>query len=201
MIDDAGNVLGEHAARKAVRDQRSQHARRRKMLKENIGPVAPARRQRCRLRDHHAEKRAWKRFNQRPVINGHAVPCRMHIRMPDDMANALIGMLVQELSHRRARLAGLADQQPQAPRQHALRRPVAPDQFKAAPDRAIEGGSHDGAPRGNFRYGLLPFRLRRAESGYLPRDGSGRPVKAADGTRPPRRRASHIYADDHALVH
>ena len=73
MIDDAGQVMRQLPARKAVLDKGAQDADSCEVLEEGIGSIASTGRKARRVVDHHTKKRTWKRFNQRLLINRHSV--------------------------------------------------------------------------------------------------------------------------------
>lgn len=199
VIGDRADIAIKVPVRKAMLDQRLKAAHGGKMLKEYIRSVTAPRCQADRIIDHGAEERTRKCFHDGPVVNRYAVPGALHVRVRQHVPDACVGVLIEKLADRRARLPGLADQRAQAAREHPLRGPVTAYDIEAPPQWTIERGSDNRPTCGNVRDDLFAFRLRRPEAGDFPRNRRRAPVEPAYGARPPCRGTPHIDAYDCAF--
>jgi hypothetical protein len=147
------------------------------VLEEGIGSVISSDIEMLRVLDHYPKKRAWKRFNERPVINRHSVGSALHVGMSDNVMDAFVGVLIQQLANRCAGLARLANERTKAARQHPLGRAISTNNIEASPDRAVERGRDDRPNTCNLRNCALAFWFDSPKAQDLPRDYRGRPIE------------------------
>lgn len=91
----------------------------------------------------------------------------MYIATCDEMSNTLVGMFVQQLADRCARLPRLTDKRTEAAGQHPFGRPISADSVEAPADWAVECCCDDLPTTSNLSD--LALRFDGTEARDLPR--------------------------------
>src|SRR3954468_2269490 len=73
MVRHGDRVLVQQPTGEAMVDKTLKHTGSREMLEENVGAVTPPGVQGLRGFNHHAQKRAWERFNDGLLVNSDLV--------------------------------------------------------------------------------------------------------------------------------
>jgi hypothetical protein len=95
VVDNSIWIARQTPSRKQVLDQRLQYTRGREMFEKGIRSISSARGDLLWILDHHTEKRTGKRLDDRLLINRHTVSSIVQISTGQNIAHALVGVVVQ----------------------------------------------------------------------------------------------------------
>lgn len=129
-----------------------------------VGAVFPRSRNRDRVNNHYAEKRAWKCFDDGPVVNPYRMGCRSDTAPFHDGLDTHVGMHIEALPNGTARLTRLADFRLNPPGQHTIGNAVFIDEIEASAPRTIKKPRPTGWPFHLYSQLHLCAPLQRHES-------------------------------------